>query len=505
MMIPFRPAGALLVFATLVLCAVTIPVDAACPPVPLPACRNAGLSKLSIDHVADPTRDRLRWTWSKGPAVGAGDFGEPTATTAYALCAWGPSGLVLDLAIAPGGTCAGKSCWGPQGSAGYAFKDPAGAQSGVRSLRLVGGSRGKILLQARGPGVSLPQLPLAAPLTVQLLPSDRNRCFESILTAPSLRKNEARALVAKAADPAAAVPALASAGCGQPSPLYAPGSTTLDQLVHDGLTRTFRVHLPPSYDPSTPMPVVVLLHGGFGSGAQIEANARIVEVADEKGFIAVSPDGVLSPGNIRTWNGGGCCGYAVTQNVDDVGFLRAVIDRLEANACTDRRRVYAEGMSNGAIMAHRLACELADRIRAIGPVAGAEMVPACDPSRPVPVMHVHGSADANVPFDGGLGCGPAGVSFPSVAQTIAGWATRDGCRGNPSVARIEGDGICERQGTCAPTVDVQLCVIAGGGHVWPGGTASGVPGIGSCPFGYQTQTFSATRVLWDFFGQHPPR
>lgn len=490
---------------TFLFCSVATPAGAACPPAPLPACRSADLSTLSIGRNADPARDRLRWTWSKGPATSADDFGVPTTSTAYALCAWGPNGLVLDLAVAPGGTCNGRPCWAPKGSAGYQFKDPAGAAAGVRALRLAGGSRGKIDLRAQGPGVPLPPLPLAAPLTIQLLPSDRNRCFESILTAASIRKNDATAVVAKSADAAAAVPALASTGCGQASVLYAAGTTTLDQLVHDGITRTFRVHLPPSYDPSTPMPVVLLLHGGFGSGAQIEANARIVEVADEKGFIAVSPDGVLSPANIRTWNGGGCCGYAVTQNVDDVGFLRAVIDRLEANACTDRRRVYAEGMSNGAIMSYRLACELADRIRAIGPVAGVEMAADCAPPRPVPVMHVHGSADANVPFDGGLGCGPAGVPFPSVPQTIAGWAARDGCRGSPTVARVEGDGTCERQGTCAPATDLQLCVIDGGGHVWPGGTPPVSPGFGSCPFGYQTQTFSATRVLWDFFARHPPR
>ena len=135
---------------------------------------------------------------------------------------------------------------------------------------------------------------------------------------------------------------------------------------------------------------------------------------------------MASPGGIRTWNAGTCCGYAVSSNVDDAGFVRDLIDRLEANACVDRRRVYAAGMSNGAELSHRLACDLADRIRAIGPVAGVDVTTACAPARAVPMLEVHGTADQNVPFDGGLGCGPSGVSTPSVADTVARRAALDG-------------------------------------------------------------------------------
>src|SRR5262249_14955868 len=155
--------------------------------------------------------------------------------------------------------------------------------------------------------------------------------------------------------------------------------------------------------------------------------SRLLAVADASGFVVASPDGVSSPLGIRTWNGGGCCGYAVAAGIDDVGFTSALLDRLEANLCLDRRRVYAARMSNGAIMSQRLACDLAARVRAVGSVAGAMMASPCAPVRPVPVIEIHGTGDLNVPYNGGMGCGAAGVAFPSVASTIGGWVARDAC------------------------------------------------------------------------------
>jgi polyhydroxybutyrate depolymerase len=287
---------------------------------------------------------------------------------------------------------------------------------------------------------------------------------------------------------------------------YPLGVATADSLVHRGVTRTFRVYLPGSYDRSTPRPVVLNFHGGFGSGAQQEASARITEVANEAGFIAVSPDGVPDPVlGIRSWNGGGCCGYAMNSNVDDVGFVRALLDRLEVTACIDRRRVYAQGISNGAILSHRLACELADRIRAIGPVAGTDMTASCEPTRPVPVLEIHGSADPFVPYGGGLGCGPGGIAYASVPETIEGWRTRGGCSDKSVPGAPRPESTCDRFPGCAAGVDVEQCTVTNGGHVWPGGTAPLGSGIGGCAFGYQSQTFVASSELWNFFAAHPLR
>jgi len=498
--------GRVLLAASVLMAAET--TTAACPPAPLPACREAGMARLTIGTDNTGQARRLRWTWKLGARTTLTEFGDPLSSSTYSLCAWEPGGSAVELVVPPGGTCGSAPCWSLQGTTTYRYRDAAGAQAGIETVRLKASpqSRAKIAVVARGSDLPAVALPLVAPLTVQLLRSDSAICFETIFPDMSFAQNDSAAARATMRfDPAAPVPELPGAGCGQPLALYVPGTATPDALVHDGLTRTFRVYVPASYDPATPTPVVLLFHGGFGSGAQIEANAKIVEVAEEKGFIAVSPDGVLSPGGIRTWNGGGCCGYATSAGIDDVGFVRALIDRLETNACVDRRRVYAAGMSNGAVLTHRLACDLADRIRAIGPVAGTDMTSSCAPARPVAVMHVHGSDDANVPFDGGLGCGLAGVPFTSVPGTIARAVSRNGCEGTPYTSLVQGDGTCTRQGQCPFGTDVDLCVIAGGGHVWPGGTPPILPGIGDCLFGYQSQSFIATRVLWNFFALHPPR
>jgi polyhydroxybutyrate depolymerase len=250
---------------------------------------------------------------------------------------------------------------------------------------------------------------------------------------------------------------------------------------------------------------VLLLHGGFGSGAQIETASRLLEVADANRFIVTSPDGVAGPGGVRTWNGGGCCGYAAATGVDDVGFMGALLDRLEAGLCIDRRRVYTAGMSNGAIMSHRLGCDLAARVRAVGSVAGAMMARPCAPVRPVPVMEIHGTGDLNIPYDGGTGCGAAGVPFRSVVSTIDGWLVRDACKGRTRTLLQQGDGTCVNPSNCSAGTDVALCTIPNGGHQWPGGNPPAIGGLPGCPFGYQSQTFSASQVLWQFFRQHPAR
>jgi polyhydroxybutyrate depolymerase len=503
-----RPAtlGRLLLAAA-VLAAVDA-ATAACPPEPLPACRQAGFSRLTVRTDDAGQVRRLRWTWKLGTRTALAEFGDPLTSTTYSLCAWEPAGAAGELVLPPGGSCGTAPCWSLRGATTYRYRDSAATQAGIETVRLQASpqAKSKITVVARGSGLPADAPPFDTPFTVQLLRSDGAICFESIFPDTSFARNDPVAARATARlDATAPVPALPSAGCGQTPVVYPAGAATPDALLHDGLTRTFRVYVPLAYDFAEPMPVVLLFHGGFGSGAQIEANAKIIEVAEEKGFIAVSPDGLLSPAGIRTWNAGACCGYATAAGIDDVGFVRALIDRLESNACVDRRRVYATGMSNGAMLTHRLACDLADRIRAVAPVAGTDMTTSCAPPRPVPLMHLHGSADGNVPFDGGLGCGVAGVPFTSVPETIARAVERNGCGGAPFTNLVQGDGTCTRQGQCLLGADVDLCVVAGGGHVWPGGTPPALPGIGDCPFGYQSQSFIATRVLWDFFALHPPR
>jgi polyhydroxybutyrate depolymerase len=487
-----------------------VPAAATCPPVARAACRIGGTNLLSIFNDSNDARDRLTWSWLRGPATAQADFGDPTATTAYSLCVYDAFGLVFSAEIAAGGTCNRLPCWRTTGTTGFFYRDGAGAVAGIQVMRLSGSTHTAASVSVSARGVNLPDLanPLSAPITVQLSQSPGAVCFESVFNAGTIARNDGAQVRARSSVTAAtSMPTLPSVGCGDPLATYTPGVSTATSLMHDGLARTFRVYLPPSYPTmnDTPVPVVFLLHGGFGSGAQVENSSRLLEVADDQGFVVVSPDGVAGSQNIRTWNAGGCCGFAASSGVDDVGFIAAMLDQLEATLCLDRRRVYAAGMSNGAMLSDRLACDLADRIRAIGAVAGSHTADPCTPARPVPVLHIHGTGDQNVPYAGGFGCGLAGVPFASMPDTIAGWTARDGCSGRSTTALTQGDGTCVKQGPCAGASDVELCTIPNGGHHWPGGLPPVISGIGNCPFGYQSQSFSASVVLWDFFRQHPPR
>ncbi|MBI1815192.1 MAG: hypothetical protein HYR72_09455 [Deltaproteobacteria bacterium] len=486
------------------------PAAAVCPPAARAACRIGGTNLLTIFNDSNDARDRLTWSWLRGPAAPQADFGDPTATTAYSLCVYDTSGLVLSAEVAAGGTCNTAPCWRAIGTTGFLYRDGAGTSAGVQVMRLSGSTHAAASVSVIARGMNLPDLatPLSAPITVQLGQSPGSICFESVFDAATIARNDGTQMRARSLVTAAtSMPMLPSTGCGDPLMMYTPGVSTAASLMHDGLARTFRVYLPPSYPTTndTPVPIVFLLHGGFGSGAQVENSSRLLEVAADQGFVVVSPDGVNSPQNIRTWNAGGCCGFAASSGVDDVGFVAAILDQLEATLCVDRRRVYAAGMSNGAMLSDRLACDLADRIRAAAAVSGSHTADPCTPARPVPILHIHGTGDQNVPYDGGLGCGPAGVPFASMPDTIDGWMARDGCSGRSTTALTQGDGTCVKQGTCAGASDVELCTIPNGGHQWPGGLPPAISGVGNCPFGYQSQSFSASVVLWDFFSQHPPR
>ncbi len=257
-------------------------------------------------------------------------------------------------------------------------------------------------------------------------------------------------------------------------------------VQHDGRQREFKVHLPPNYDPQARTPVVINYHGrALNADAQINLS-RMLEVSDAQGFIAVHPEGTGSLD--RGWNAGLCCGDALRDEVDDVGFTRVMLDALESGLCVDSARVYATGISNGGFMSHKLACELSDRITAIAPVAGTIVTFECEPSRPVPVFQFHGDDDRIVPYDGFAG-------IASVEVTTEGWLERNGCADTSEVFFDVDDVICEAWSDCSPGGEVRLCTVRGGGHTWPGGESLGL-------FGDLTETISASEMMWDFFSQH---
>jgi polyhydroxybutyrate depolymerase len=269
-------------------------------------------------------------------------------------------------------------------------------------------------------------------------------------------------------------------------------------LLVEGRRRHYLLHAPPGEAGRTPRPLVLVLHGHSGTPDQLVDLSGMSALADREGFLVAYPEGTRwGRGSPRSWNAGSCCGYAVGKQVDDVAFIRALIDDAAAAHPVDAARIYATGISNGGMMAYRLACDLADRIAAIAPVAGALGYDTCEPSQPVSVMVFHGTADASVPYEGGRGQHQkTTVEARSVPSSVAFWVARNGCRPEPQRA-AEGEILREAYGGGRGGSSVVLYAIQGGGHAWPGGRKGWWLGV------EPTRAISATELMWEFFTQHP--
>lgn len=270
-------------------------------------------------------------------------------------------------------------------------------------------------------------------------------------------------------------------------------------LTHNGIERTYLLHVPTSYDESQPAALVLDFHGGGGNANTQMYTSNFSALADEKGFIVAYPNGTgRHEDKLLTWNGGTCCAYAVANQIDDVGFVRAVIAEIQSKYNIDVKRIYATGLSNGAIFSYRLACDASDLFAAIAPVAGTQNYLRCNPSEPVSVIHFHGTDDSHIGYNGGAGPDSlVDVSFESVQDSIDFWLKMDRCgtnRQSESFEDIEHDAYS----SCANGTAVELYTIIGGKHAWPGGNGPAWPG-GDEP----THSISATRIIWDFFAAHP--
>jgi polyhydroxybutyrate depolymerase len=273
-------------------------------------------------------------------------------------------------------------------------------------------------------------------------------------------------------------------------------------LEHAGRTRRYRVHVPPDLGTTRPLPVVFAFHGYAADEREQEALSGLTREADARGFIAVYPQGLNQPeltgggdADTRAWNAGICCGPARDAHVDDVGFVDALIAQLDARLCVDSHRLFATGYSNGAFFAYRLACERSEHFAAIAPVAGMEGYGPCTPTRPVPVMHFHGTEDRTIRYPGGTN-ELLTAPYPSAAESVARWAERNDCRGRAFPTYIRGDSTCDTFTPCADNAAVSLCTSRGAGHTWPGGE---VP-VGQ---GRTTTDLDASREMWRFFTTHP--
>jgi len=295
--------------------------------------------------------------------------------------------------------------------------------------------------------------------------------------------------------PALSIVVLALAGAaGASAQTTTAGTGGARTLRVSGVERSYFLVVPSSYRAGTPVPLVLVFHGAGGRGRRMVPHTGFGRLAEREGFVAVFPDGLG-----RRWNDG----RGVAAGHDDVGFVRALLDTLGRELSLDSTRVYATGISNGAMFSYRLACDLPGVFAAIAPVAGAMpsgLTEGCATTKAVSVLAMQGTADPLLPYRGGMAGGRGSVL--SAAESIAFWARVDGCATTParaaSIDRVR-DGTRAELTTysgCRDGVGVALYTIDGGGHTWPGG-----PAVGRA-VGRVSRELDATAAVWEFFARH---
>jgi polyhydroxybutyrate depolymerase len=282
---------------------------------------------------------------------------------------------------------------------------------------------------------------------------------------------------------------------------------TKGELPWGGRTRTFRYHMPKGATGAT-LPMVLAIHGRLGDGVRMEKLAGFVPLADREGFVVVYPEGVD-----RSWNDDRGGTPAAKENIDDVGYVSALIDLFVKQHRVDPARVYAVGISNGGFFVQRLACQLSDKLAAVAVVVATvpkALPERCKPARPVPIAFYLGTADGFVPYAGGTVRGDAGGDTLSADASARFWARTNGCGTDAQRSAVAGPsgGAESRSADGGMPVaravfhgcraDVVLYTIEGGGHTWPGGWQYAAEFI----VGKTARDFSATQSCWNFFRGH---
>lgn len=268
-----------------------------------------------------------------------------------------------------------------------------------------------------------------------------------------------------------------------------------ESMQSGGLTRTYYIHLPLSYDGQQAVPLVLAFHGSGATGQDLAQQTHLNEISDEGGFILVYPDGYQ-----EQWADGRGTTPPEQAGVDDVAFVSALIDKLFGELNVDKSHVYVTGFSNGGIFVQRLACELADKITAMVSVSGtmaANISQQCQPTRPIPTLLFMGTNDPSVPFEGGEVDGNQGIDI-SAAETIQQWVMHNDCSSTPEVTQApsvanDGSAVFRTQySSCKNNADVVLYTIQDGVHTWPGGSES-------AQTAQANNNLDASQIAWDFF------
>jgi polyhydroxybutyrate depolymerase len=288
----------------------------------------------------------------------------------------------------------------------------------------------------------------------------------------------------KANSSPAAAPFVAPAQAAtEPSANLQPNDSERILTVND-LKRTYLLHIPPGLAANQTVPLVFVFHGFSGNASVIQQASRFSDVSDKNGFIVVYPNGTGDSSSL-SWNASGCCGFAMTNNIGESAFVRQIISDLGSIARIDSKRIYASGFSNGAMLSYQLACEMSDTFAAVAPVAGVLLFSPCQPSQPVSIVDFHGLNDNVVPFAGGGTVPRTGKPFPPVEQSLATWASLDGCM---NVSTTDQSGLVTHivYRSCKNGSAVELYTVQGIGHNWP-----------------SQYVVPASQMIWDFFKAHP--
>ncbi|MDF5729008.1 MAG: PHB depolymerase family esterase, partial [Rhizonema sp. PD38] len=269
------------------------------------------------------------------------------------------------------------------------------------------------------------------------------------------------------------------------------------QLNDQGIKRTYYLYTPESYDPDRPMPLVIVFHGHGGSGHSIAQVSRFNDLANQKGFIVVYPDGLDGEWSLRG---------IFPAKVNDVSFTTALLEHIQHIRNIDSRRIYATGFSKGAILTQALACKLPDRIAAFASVAGSLSIrfkPSCHPSTTVSMLMINGTNDQSVHYQGDHDSQRG--SLISIPETVNFWRQHDGCASQPQVRKLPDPNPKDRffvnvsrYSGCSKGTEVILASVMGGGHFWPGGASSDA----SLKKFNQNLGFNASKTIWDFFQRH---
>jgi len=277
----------------------------------------------------------------------------------------------------------------------------------------------------------------------------------------------------------------------------------------NGFRRSYLIHIPVNYDQNKPTPLIVALHGAFDTAKKMERQTELSELADRENFIVIYPNGMTLFGLLQHWNARYCCGKAMKDGIDDLGFVTGLIEQAQAHLNVDPKRIYMVGYSNGGMLAYLFASEKPKILAAVAIVSSAigskssePEIQMLEPKVPVPIIVFHGREDEAIPYEGGQQNGKNGAKghyYMPVIESAMFWAKNNGC-----TEPVKEDHLLENRvlkqtwSGCEDGSEIILFTIEGWNHDPPTR-----PFTDKLPLSNPIKGFHATEIIWEFFMRHP--